>query len=436
MEQLLLDLQGFRITRYSADSVQLLPGPKEIRMSGHALVAREGSTLEADTINYTERNCALYAAGAPKLFDATGVMVGHGMLYDACNHAGRIGNATTDLKEASATWYVRGDLAMDNEENRVYAAGANITSCDLPDPHYHFAAREVKWVSRTLMVARPAVLYVADVPVLWLPFIFQDMRRGRRSGLLPPSIGLNDIVRTSRNFHRDIRNLGYYWAINDYTDAQVTTEWFSTQYLRVDGRFRYRWLNRFMTGGIAFSEVHEFSGSTSEQIVWSHQQDFSLASHLTANINYATSSAVISRNAVDPVLAVSTIDSRVNYQQRFPWGSLAMGGSRTQQLSNSQVSMTLPSVSFTPNPIAISQDATWSPSFSLTNSLLSHGRDRERARQHALLRRAGGLVGAPHRQPADLDAAVHAAAGRAVELEQLGLVHGSVEQSAGGRHHR
>jgi hypothetical protein len=371
--QALLALPGFRLTRYMADSVQFVPGDKQIRMSGHALVEREGTKLQADTINYAEEHCTLHAAGNPQLFDQTGVMVGHGMVYDACNHAGLIGKATTDFKEGASTWYLRGNLAVDNQENRVYAAGSNITSCDLPDPHYHFAAREVKWVSRTLMVARPAVLYVADVPVLWLPFIFQDMRRGRRSGLIPPQFGLNDIVRNSPSYHRHISNLGYYWAIDDYADAQITMDWYAQQFISVDSRIRYRWLNRFITGGLAFMEMRQFNGSSSERISWSHQQNFSQASSLSANIDYATSSSVISRNAVDPVLAVSNIDSRVNYQQRFPWGSLSVGGSRTQSLSAAQVTMTLPLVAFTPNPIAISENMTWSPSFNLTNALQSHG---------------------------------------------------------------
>ena len=128
---------------------------------------------------------------------------------------------------------------MDNEQNRVYGASSTITSCDLPDPHYHFAAREVKYVTKNLMVARPAVLYVADVPVLWLPFIFQDMRHGRHSGLIPPQFGLNDIVRNSPTYHRHISNLGYYWAINDYADAQVTMDWYAQQFITLNGRVRY-----------------------------------------------------------------------------------------------------------------------------------------------------------------------------------------------------
>ena len=369
----LLDSLNYRITRYAADSVQFLPGAKEIRMSGQALVAREGSTLQADTINYAEKNCAIHAAGAPQLFDATGVVVGHGMLYDACNHAGLIGTATTDVKEGPGTWYIRGNLAVDNEQNRVYAAGGNITSCDLPDPHYHFAAREVKWVSKSVMVARPAVLYVADVPVLWLPFIFQDMRHGRRSGLIPPSFGLNDIVRNSPTYKRHITNLGWFWVLGDYADLETTVDWYSQQNLSLRGQFQYKWLNRFMTGVVTFQELHEFAGGTSYQIQWGHQQDFSLESHLTANINYASSTSIISRNTVDPVLAVSTINSQVNFQQRFPWGSLSVGGNRTQNLNNAQVSTNFPTVAFTPNPIAVSDNVTWTPSFSVTNALLANG---------------------------------------------------------------
>ncbi len=371
VETELLQLPGFAVTRYSADSVQFRPPEKQIRMSGEALVQKGGSTLQADTIRYAEEHCVLTAAGSPQLFDVTGVMVGEGMVYDACNHAGIIAHAQTAQKQGSATWILHGDLAVDNAEGRVYGAAANITSCDLPDPHYHFAAHEVKWVSKTLMVARPAVLYVADVPVMWLPFIFQDMRRDRHSGLIPPSFGLSDIVRNSPTYHRHVSNLGYYWAISDYTDAQVNMDWYSHNFISVRGVVRYRWLDRFMSGYLNLQEMHQFGAGTSYQVVWTHQQDFSLDSHLNANVNYVTSSSIVSRNTVDPVLALATIYSAVNYTQRFPWGALQVGGSRTQNLNNPQVTTNFPSVSFTPNPIAISQSVTWSPGFSVSNTLQS-----------------------------------------------------------------
>lgn len=364
---------GFRITRYSADSVRLFAEEREIRLAGKALVAREGSTLEADSVRYTEANCGLLAVGSPRLYDPTGVMVGEGMRYDACNHAGIIERATTDFQEGSATWYLHGNLAVDNDENRTYARTSTVTSCDLPDPHYHFAARQVKWINKRLMVSRPAVLYVADVPIMWLPFIFQDMRRGRRSGLIPPQFGLNDIVRNAPTYKRHVANFGYYWAMSDYSDAQITLDWYAQRFVGVNGRVRYRWLDRFIAGGLAYQELHESGGSSSRRISWTHSQQFSLATSLQASLDYASSSRVISRNAVDPILAVATIDSRLNFQKKLAWGQLNVGGSRTQLLNGPQVTTSFPSIQFTPNPISISHSVTWSPSFSLSNQLQSSG---------------------------------------------------------------
>ena len=368
----LLARRGFRVTRYAADSVQLLADTKEIRLAGKGLIERESSTLEADTVRYVEDRCALYAAGQPRLFDRTGVLIGEGMQYDACNHAGIVQRATTDFQQGGGTWFVRGDIAVDNLEDRSYVHGGTITSCDLVDPHYHFAARQVKVVTKRLMVSRPAVLYVADVPVMWLPFVFQDMRHGRRSGILPPQFGINDIVRVNPSYQRHVANIGYYWAFSDYTDAQVSLDWYAQRSTAINGRFRYRVLDRFFAGGISFTELHQSGGGSSRRISWSHDQAFSQSSHLSASVDYATSASVISRNAVDPILAVGTIDSRVNYQKRFSWGTLSLGGSRTQSLDNPRVTASLPSLSFTPNPIRVTSFLTWSPSFSFANAIQQH----------------------------------------------------------------
>ena len=368
--QALMAREGFLVTRYMGDSVQLLAEEKEIRLSGKALIERAGSTLEADTVRYVEATCRLSASGAPRLFDTAGTLMGEGMVYDACNKAGIVRNATTDLQHGGGTWVVHGDIAVDNAEERTYARTAEISSCTLIEPHYHFEARQVKWVNKRLMIARPAVLYVADVPIVWLPFVFQDTRRGRRSGILPPQFGVNDIVRFNSGYQRHVSNIGYYFAISDYTDAQVKMDWYASRYTSLSGRFRYRWLDRFLAGGLEVSQLLESGGSSSQRISWSHQQQFSLASQITANIDYASSSRVISRNAVDPILAIGTIDSRLNYQRRAGFGTFNIGGSRTQSLDKPQVSMTFPTAAFTPNPIAISRSVTWSPSFSFTNNVV------------------------------------------------------------------
>ena len=75
------------------------------------------------------------------------------------------------------------------------------------------------------MVARPAILYIQDIPVMWFPFIFQDSRSGRHSGILTPQFGLTELLRNSPDYRRTVYNAGYYFALSDYYDAQVSMDW-------------------------------------------------------------------------------------------------------------------------------------------------------------------------------------------------------------------
>src|SRR6185503_5454238 len=203
--------------------------------------------------------------------------------------------------------------------------------------------------------ARPAVLYVRDVPVLWLPFIFQDMRRGRRSGILVPRFGVNDLVRSNPGYHRHISNVGYYVAINDYIDAQAALEWYASTSVAVNGQVQYRWLNQFINGSLSLTRMWETgSGSKSLRLAWNHQQQFNLRTRFSANIDYATSTRILQRNSANPDLVTATLRSAGTFSKQFSWGTFQTGGSRSQDLSNGTVTMQLPSVTLSPAPIDLS----------------------------------------------------------------------------------
>ncbi|MDH3290790.1 MAG: twin-arginine translocase subunit TatC [Gemmatimonadota bacterium] len=371
----LLSLPGYGSTRYAGDSITLFGERREIVLVGSAMVEREGSTLEAGTVSFQQSNCRLVAGGTPRptLFDKGTVLVGKDMRYDTCEHRGTVPSALTSFLQSGVTWYLRGGLEVDSGSTRLYGSRNRITSCDHPSPHYHISAGKVKWVSNTIMVARPAVLYVRDVPILWLPFIFQDVRPGRHSGLLVPRFGFNDLVRPNEGYRRHVSNIGYYFAINEYVDFQASLDWFSGNYVGLNGQTRYRWLNRFVSGQISASQIFEEGvgsapGGRSMRLQWVHQQSFDSRTRLTANVDYATSARVVEQNSIDPFLQTATLSSSINFSKQFSWGTLSLGGNHRQDLSNGTVSQTLPSLSLTPSPIQLWGDATWSPSFSLTNS--------------------------------------------------------------------
>ncbi len=365
----LLDRPGYAATHFVADSITLFAGEKRVEMGGSALTERQGVKLEAGTVRYRQEDCLLEASGKPHLFDKDQVMLGEGISYNTCTHRGVIRGAFTNFTEQGAVWFLRGNVASDSSSTRLYAASSEITSCDLPIPHYHFAAREVKWVSNSVIVARPVVLYVRDVPILWLPFIFQDTRPGRHSGILTPQFGLNDIVRTSSSYQRQLTNLGYYWVMSDYADATFRVDWYSGRYLQANVGLNYRVLNRFMSGALSLNRQWQNGGGSGNGVHWTHQQSFSLSTSLNFDLNYLSNSAIVRQNALDPLLNTQQITSSLNLQKRYSWGTIALGGNRRQNLGDNSSTTQLPSLTVSPKPLDFGRNITWSPGLSLTNDL-------------------------------------------------------------------
>ncbi|MFN2316634.1 MAG: twin-arginine translocase subunit TatC, partial [Gemmatimonadales bacterium] len=364
----LLDRLGFTFTRFRADSAHVRADDGAVELRGRAMTEREGATLEADAITYRQDSCLLLATGNPKLFGQGSPVIGDTVRFDTCRERGVIQAALTTLEEQGANWFVRGNLAIDSSATRAYAEDGQFTSCDLPVPHYYFAVKQIKWVSRSMLVARPAVLYIRDVPIIWLPFIFQDTKPGRRSGILPPQFGFNDIVRPNSRYNRQVTGAGYYFAPNDYMDVAAKVDWYANRYFEwtLDGS--YKWLDRFTTGQLAYSRRRESEGANGWQLRWNHQQNFNLTTSLTASVNYMSNTSIVNRNAIDPLVSIQQVNSSINLQRRLPWGTVSLGGSRRQTLSDGGGTQTLPSLTISPKPLDIGTAITWSPGFTATNS--------------------------------------------------------------------
>jgi Tat protein translocase TatC len=370
----LLKLEGYRVTRYTSDTFVVVGDSQTIFLRREAYVEREGTRLQADSIRYHEASCRLNASGDPQLFDQGTVLVGEGMTYDTCLRRGTVRDALTDFQQGGVTWYVRGrGLASDSGSRRVYAAGATFTSDPQPVPDYHFAAGQVKWINKSTMVARPAVLYVRDVPIMWLPFIFSDIRGGRRSGILFPHFGLNDLVRPTRRYSRHISDFGYYFALNDYVDVLVSGDWFADRYVQFHGQAQYHWIDRFVDGTLTYSRMSQIDRpGVNSRIGWNHSQRFNSRTSFNAHVDYSTNGTLITHNSLNPWEVTARVGSSLNFDKRFSWGALNIGGTRSQELSTANISQSFPSISLTPSSVNITPWMTWSPGFSFTNDQQFH----------------------------------------------------------------
>ena len=155
---------------------------------------------------------------------------------------------------------------------------------------------------------------------MWLPFIFQDMRSGRRSGVLTPRFGVSELFRNSPTYRRHAENLGYYFAISDYMDAELSFDWRSGSrpsegdpgWVRLNGSWQYRWLDRFLSGGLRMSHHAQRDGSKNTSVSWNHSQAFSQATSLNTNVNFVTNTTVQRTTTFDPRQVLATIRSPAN----------------------------------------------------------------------------------------------------------------------------
>ena len=373
----LLNRPGYDVTRYQADTATLYVEARHIELRHEALAESKGATLEADFITFRDLECRLDATGDPILFDGTQVLVGDAVSYNTCTLRGVVTDALTNFQQLSAVWFLRGNIAQDSSGSRMYSSSSEVTSCDIPEAHYHFRAHKVKWISESILIARPAVLYVRDVPILWLPFIFQDISPGRRSGILIPRFGINDIVRPNESFNRQITNVGYYWAPNDYLDVTGKVDWFSNRNIRLTVSGRYRWRDRLLSGSLGGRKIWDESGASSMGLNWSHVQDFNLTTRMNLDFNFESNTRVVNANAIDPRANTQLISSSLNFTKRYPWGNASLGGTRRQPVSGGgATTTTFPTLTISPQPLDLSRSITWSPTVSVVNQLRTNSEFR------------------------------------------------------------
>ena len=386
----LMDRRGYVVVRYQADFVNFEARDRTITLIGRpaerAVVEREPTTIAADTIRYSDSTNMAVALGPAIVVREAGrddINASGRTTYDITAKQG-IGTNIRTVEQSGERWVVSahvGGFAGDSATGEMtYGRDGTITSCEDSLPHYHFQSKQIKLVSKSMMVARPAVLYVQGVPVFWLPFIFQDIRSGRRSGVLTPRFGFAELVRNSPTYRRTIENVGYYFALSDYTDLSVSLDWRSAArandadpgWLRLNSQFHYNWRNRFLQGLFAVSRHTLSSGLTNTQVSWNHTQEFSASSRVTSNLNYVTSTTVQRQTALNAMSALATISSMLNYSRAVGPFSVSVGGTRRQYPGREQVDQDFPSVNVSSKAIHIGRFVEWTPGFNSSTSSSKH----------------------------------------------------------------
>lgn len=283
--------------------------------------------------------------GLPILNDGPEEYHGFRLAYNFKTQKGRITQATTQMENA----FYYGDKIKKVEKDVLFVYKGRYTTCDAEEPHYCIEGHEMKIILNDKVIARPVVLYIADVPVFALPFGVFPSKSGRRSGFIPPIWG------QTYNAGFYFKRFGYYWAMSDYTDFTTTFDWYTRGGWQVSSDFRYVLRYKF-NGALGFAFANFYSGEESDPDKTSskewrlnliHNQTIDPTSRISANINISTNNYFRATGTTVRDVLQQTLTSNVSYSKTLEEinGSISINASRVQNLNTGTVDEILPEIS-------------------------------------------------------------------------------------------
>ncbi len=271
-------------------------------------------TLDADTVLFNQKDQVLQASGNPVLRETrNSSLAGYRMKYNMKSRVGEVYYATTFQDNNQ----LNGMEVRRLPDTRLLIARGDFSTCDdTTHQHYYFYGRRMVVKPKESVTARPVVLNIADVPVAVLPMIVAPLKSGRRSGILTPKFGGDQV----QGFY--IKNVGFYYAPNDYWDATTSADIIegssaSFEKTTLSESIRYKWRYR-LDGSVTYtSYLEEFDFANSGyDISFNHNQNLTPdGKHtLSGSGSFVSSQKVRQDNGLD---AETILNQQANAQMTY-----------------------------------------------------------------------------------------------------------------------
>jgi lipopolysaccharide assembly outer membrane protein LptD (OstA) len=183
---------------------------------------------------------------------------------------------TKNTYTSSGELFVKAEFAKKVTPTTMYARNGVVTTCDYDDPHFGFHYNKIKIINKKLGVSGPIHPEFEGVPVpIYLPFGIFPLSTGPHSGLLPPSIEVNE------QYGLGLVNGGYYQKINQHLDLTLRGDIYSYGGWALNITPTYRRRYKY-NGGLNFSVRStkqnfkgdpDYSKNISYFVNWNHSLD-------------------------------------------------------------------------------------------------------------------------------------------------------------------
>ncbi|MEO6097346.1 MAG: putative LPS assembly protein LptD [Fibrobacteria bacterium] len=318
-------------------------------LSDKAILTYRGSSLTADSIVFYSQDNVVEAMGAPLIQDPSNPpILGYRMRYNLKSKVGEIyyGSSKKDNQTFNGVEIRR------QKNGDILIARGDFSTCDLPqDKHYFFYSRRMILEPKSKVLSGPIVMNVGDVPVAILPMMVMPLGTGRRSGLLQPKIGGDQ----SLGFY--LLGLGYYWAINDYTDLMASGDVIEGEqgtFDRTNFNSTFRYNKRYDFNGYlkGTSYLNEFDvADPGWSVEYAHDQNLTPDQNQTlkGTGRFQSDPDIVDRNATQPEeKAKQTANATLGYRRKFDWNNATFNADFAQDynLNTTLLTRDIPNLSF------------------------------------------------------------------------------------------
>ena len=317
---------------YSANYIKYRLKDDESDFQGKVKIKHDRTDLDAGFVSVNWQNNLLNALPrmvsdtiSEPLFpiikeDGRDPMTGDAMVYNLKTRKGKITKGQTKADDG----YYTGKRIRNESQKVFFIENSTYTTCDLDTAHFHFESKKMKIIQNDIVVARPIILHLGQIPIFGIPLgIFPHKGGQRHSGWIMPSYGDN------KNRGQYIQGLGFYWAPSDYWDSKFTLGFGDKQgaTFRINTQYRVRYK---FSGSLNFFNRQYLSGtsnimdltedrSTSTTLRWTHKQELRKNQSLNANVTYSTSGDYNKKYGISEAERMNQkAISNMSYSKRWP----------------------------------------------------------------------------------------------------------------------
>ena len=345
-----------RIDYSAEDSLTFFLDNKDVFLYNKAKIDYDKMKLESGfmTVNFDTKT--LFAEGvkdstdtiaqAPIFKEGNAEYKSKELKYNFDTKQGIISNVFT--KESDG--YLHGEKVKKKDDRTMYISSGMFTTCDNEEhPHFGISFSKAKAITDDKIVTGPAWFSLMEIPLpVGIPFAYFPFTDGKKSGFLMPSYG----NATNRGYY--LRNIGWYFAINDYIDLALRGDIYtnlsyalniSSSYVK---RYKYRGSIefRYEDNHTGLKNTPSYSSSSDFKFRWTHSQEAKSHPYRTfsANVNLVSSKFNQYTTNVSDYFN-NTTTSSIAFSTRFgsAWSFTANLG-ESYNINSGAISLDLPSM--------------------------------------------------------------------------------------------